>query len=62
MNAVAAVLLAFGSIGFVTAVLTTLSMCRLAAFQDVDGPVQPSSGAAGTQARAQARMTPMPHR
>ena len=43
MNAVAAVALAFGSIGFVTAVLTAWSTHRLAAFQDVDGPARPSS-------------------
>lgn len=38
MDAVAAVLLAFGSIGLVAAVLTIWSTRRLAAFQDVDGP------------------------
>ena len=38
MDAVAAVLLAFGSIGLVAAVLTIWSTHRRAALQDVDGP------------------------
>jgi len=54
MDAVAAVLLAFGSIGLVAAVLTIWSTHRRAALQDVDGP-------SGMRARAHAGTTPMPH-
>ena len=38
MDAVAAVLLAFGAVGLVAAVLTVCSTRRRAGFQDVDGP------------------------